>query len=337
MTNALTKTLAAFMVLTCCVPALAQDPVITPPGQPEDGPGGSDYAYSRIRTTSYGEGAEQYWVFEPVDDRGELLDEALPIIAYIHGLNATDPSGTRGWINHMVRHGHIVIYPRYQSGGFEKSSDYTPAAADALRSAMEKLDGEAHSLGDPERLAYVGHSLGGTIIANLASNREAYELPAPRAMMSVLPGDTRAPRGLGALLPSLVEDMSSLPDDMLLLVVVAEDDGIVGDGMGKRIYAAAENIDADDKDFLTFVADDHGTPPLEADHFLPSSPYDRGGAMIADAMDFKLWALFDALTQTAFGDEANRDHALGNTPEQRSMGRWSDGTAVAEVVVTDEP
>ena len=31
------------------------------------------------------------------------------------------------------------------------------------------------------------------------------------------------------------------------------------------------------------------------------------------------------------------EYALGNTPEQRFMGTWSDGVPVAEPLVTDDP
>jgi hypothetical protein len=31
------------------------------------------------------------------------------------------------------------------------------------------------------------------------------------------------------------------------------------------------------------------------------------------------------------------EYALGNTPEQRFMGVWSDGVPVMEAVVTDDP
>jgi hypothetical protein len=33
----------------------------------------------------------------------------------------------------------------------------------------------------------------------------------------------------------------------------------------------------------------------------------------------------------------NREYALGNTPQQRFMGFWSDGVAVKELIVTDKP
>lgn len=51
---------------------------------------------------------------------------------------------------------------------------------------------------------------------------------------------------------------------------------------------------------------------------------------------YGLWKLFDALTDSAFYGR-NREYALGNTPQQRFMGQWSDGVPVKELVVTDRP
>ncbi len=56
-----------------------------------------------------------------------------------------------------------------------------------------------------------------------------------------------------------------------------------------------------------------------------------------DALDyFGTWKLFDALTDAAFYGK-NRNSALGNTPEQRFMGKWSDGTPVNELRVLEKP
>ena len=46
--------------------------------------------------------------------------------------------------------------------------------------------------------------------------------------------------------------------------------------------------------------------------------------------------IFDALCDAAFFGR-NREYALGGGPEQRFMGKWSDGTPVKELVVTDRP
>jgi hypothetical protein len=54
-----------------------------------------------------------------------------------------------------------------------------------------------------------------------------------------------------------------------------------------------------------------------------------------DALDwYGTWKLTDALMACAFaGDWC--DYALGDTPEQRFMGAWSDGVPVQELAATD--
>ncbi|MEM9019313.1 MAG: alpha/beta hydrolase fold domain-containing protein [Planctomycetota bacterium] len=314
------------------VPALGQS--VTPPGQPDSGPGGSgDYVYDAVKVTSYGEGADRYWVFEPDVE----VATPLPIVLYVHGLNAITPAMNRGWINHLVRRGAIVIYPAYQTVGLVDPRTFTDKAAQAAVEAIARLNGTDHARGDTQRFALAGHSLGGTISANLAAAHAAYKLPKPKALMSIEPGDTRADQGLGALLPSLAEDHTTLPRGLLMLVIAGEEDGIVGIGMAKRIFNAATQIPDEDKDFLVIRSDRHGRPALVADHFIPASRIIPGGRVDADALDYYgLWKPFDALMDAAFHGR-NREYALGNTPEQRYMGTWSDGKPVIEMVVTDEP
>ncbi len=63
----------------------------------------------------------------------------------------------------------------------------------------------------------------------------------------------------------------------------------------------------------------------------------RLDTMMVNALDFYgTWKLFDALCDAAFYNK-NREYALGNTPQQRFMGLWSDGVPVKELKVTDKP
>ena len=58
---------------------------------------------------------------------------------------------------------------------------------------------------------------------------------------------------------------------------------------------------------------------------------------LVNALDFYgTWKLFDGLCDAAFYGK-NREYALGNTPQQRNMGQWSDGVKVKELAVTDQP
>ena len=52
-----------------------------------------------------------------------------------------------------------------------------------------------------------------------------------------------------------------------------------------------------------------------------------------DALDFYgTWKLLDGLTDAAFHG-THREYALGNTAQQRFMGKWSDGVPVKELIV----
>lgn len=315
-------------------PVAAQTAPPTPPDQPQQGPGGTDYAYEGVTVTRYGQGAAGYWVFEP---RGVDKAKALPVVAFVHGLNATNYGTSWLWIRHLVRKGNLVIYPQYQEGFLLDPATFTDQSAGAIRQAIEKLDGKTHVKADAERFAMVGHSLGGTIIANLAARHEHYGLPKAGALMPVQPGDVRSESGLGAFFPALIEDHSTIPRGTLMLVIATEDDHIVGQGIAKAIYGAAKAISKDDKDFILIAEDRHGSPALSADHFMPFSYIDRQGKVNADAYDFALWRWFDALRDAAFEDGKHREIAMGNTAAQRDLGKWSDGTAVRQPTITDEP
>ncbi|MFN3166072.1 MAG: alpha/beta hydrolase family protein [Phycisphaeraceae bacterium] len=317
------------------VPAVAQaDPPPTPPAQRASGPGGLDYAYRGVSVTRYGEGAEGYWVFEP---RGVDKTKPLPIVGFVHGLNATSYGTSWLWIRHLVQKGNLVVYPQYQEGLLLDPKRFTGRSADAIAEAIERFDGKQHALADKDRFAMVGHSLGGAIIANLAARHLHYGLPKPKALMPVQPGDVRAESGLGAFFPSLIEDHRTIPAGTLMLVIATEDDNIVGQGVAKAIYRAAERVGKDDKDYVLIGPDRHGRPTLPAGHLMAWAYIDSDGKARANAYDYALWRWFDALTAAAFGEDEHRAIALGNTPEQRDLGKWSDGTPVRPPKVTDQP
>ncbi len=306
----------------------------SPPDQREAGPGGRDYVYDGVITTRYGEGADGYWLFEPA---GADKQRPLPVVGLMHGLNATHYGGSWLWIRHLVRKGNVVVYPQYQQGFVLDPTTFTDKSAVAIADALKRLDGGRHVKADGKRFALAGHSLGGTIAANLAARHEHYMLPRARAVMPVLPGDVRTDKGLGAFFPSLIEDHASVPRGTLLLVVAAEDDNIVGQGVARRIYHGAEQVPTEDKDFVLLHADGHGRPALVADHFVNASYVARDGRVVADAFDYALWRWLDALMDAAFDEGRHREIALGGTHEQRDLGKWSDGTPVRKPTVTDEP
>lgn len=293
-------------------------------GQPLYGPGSAEYFHNNTIRNSYGSGALQYYLFEP----DEPKPITAPLIVFLHGLNGTNPRSYGAWIEHIVKKGNILVYPKYQSR-YGKLGEYTSHAIESVLDAIEELKSEDHVWPDPERFAIVGHSCGGMIAPNMAALAEEVGLPVPGALMSVEPGRTTP-----------LEDLSKISSDILLLTVVGDRDSIVGDEIAKRIFVDTPQIPLENKDFITMVSDRHGFLSLTAGHFAPCSMSFGNFSMPffgIDAHDYYgFWKLFDALTDAAFYGE-NREFALGNTPQQRYMGEWSDGTPRKELIVTDYP
>jgi acetyl esterase/lipase len=325
-----------------------------PPPQPETGPGGRQAPHSAVIKNRYGKGGTEYWIYEP--DKPKPTQ--APVVIFLHGWGGTNPLYYGAWIDHIVKRGNIVVFPRYQSSILTRREDFIPNTLEAIKAALKQLQTEpGHVRPDLTRVATVGHSLGGVLSASVAALAKESNLPRVRAVMSVEPGLTREP----ALVP--MADLKKIESDTLLLSIAGDRDTLVEDYDAKRIYYESTQVGAANKDFVRLVTDDRGFPSLIANHRAPTAPdkeYDNGegdltnprsdrssgGADSAadsprnpavNALDYYgTWKLFDALCDAAFYGK-NRESALGNTPQQRFMGKWSDGVAVKELVVTDKP
>lgn len=294
----------------------------SPPEQPTTGPGSSNYTHSKVTKTSYGKGANQFWIFEPADP----IPQKAPLIVFNHGWGAIWPQIYQAWIDHIVKRGNIVIYPRYQRGLVIGFNSFSSNAINAVKNAIIELENEGHVTPDLNRFAITGHSLGGGITANMASRAEEEGLPIPKAMMPVQPFiaiDENA-------------DFNKISNSTYMLVIVGEDDTVVGNKSGKTIFYNTNNVPLSQKNFIIQVTDDYGYPILSSDHGAPTCQ-ENNSIFPVDAMDyFSNWKLFDALTDFAFYG-INSQYCFGNTSEQRYMGKWSDGKPVKELIVTDTP
>jgi acetyl esterase/lipase len=331
--------------------------VPTPPLQPASGPGGTQAAHARVIKNHYGNAGKEYWIYEPDSPK----PTTAPVVIFTHGWGGTNPLYYGAWIDHIVKRGNIVVFPRYQSSILTRREDFIPNTLYAVKDAVKRLQTETgHVRPDLNKVATVGHSLGGLLAASVAALASESGLPRVRAVMSVEPGLTRSPANIP------LADLKKIESDTLLLAVAGDRDTLTDDEDAKRIYYESTRVSADNKDFVRLVTDERGRPPLIANHRAPTAPdtfYDNGegdlterrsggpgaGAPVdgqvrvessrtpaINALDYGLWKLFDALCDAAFYGK-NREFALGNTPQQRFMGKWSDGTPVKELVVTDKP
>ena len=328
---------------------------IAPPSQPLSGPGGKQYAHTAVTKNRYGKGGEEYWVFEPDSPR----PRTAPVIVFLHGWGGMNPLYYGAWLDHLVKRGNIVIYPRYQANLLTPIKEFTPNTLRAIKDALSRLQTEpGHVSPDLSKFATVGHSVGGLLAANVAALASESSLPRVSAVMSVEPGITEDPINVP------LADLKKIPSETLLLALAGDQDTLVRDTDAKRIYNESKRVSAANKDYVTLVSDSHGQPALQASHRAPTAldkSYDNGegvgGApsdrvagdtsqisrrvrpetMMVNALDFYgTWKLFDALCDAAFYGK-NREYALGNTPQQRFMGQWSDGVPVKELKVTDSP
>lgn len=322
----------------------APAPPVEQPAQPATGPGGAALAYDGILAQHYGpqpDGTAEpigYWLFEPTGPRTPAASGPLPLVLFLHGFDLLDPESYHVWIDHLVRRGAIVIYPDYQAANLPFNQptlaavyqSAPPAIAAAVNDALTQLAGAGHAQPDPSKLAVVGHSLGATLGADFAG-RATPGLPVPAALLLMMPG---CPPNCD------LSHIAQIPATTRVLVLVGSQDDVAGEDAARRIWAELGQIPADHKDFIRLQSDDHGQPLLPADHFvsLTTQIVLSGTAFgVLNGFDwYGTWKWLDALMSCSFAGQ-DCQVALGNTPEQRYMGTWSDGVPVAEPEIIEDP
>lgn len=309
----------------------------TPPLQPGIGPGGSDYSHNGVIFSDFTSwlSPDGYWLFEPNSPKPDSAD----IIVFNHGYGVFNPGPYGQWIEHLVRKGNIVIFPKYQLNDASLPSGYTDNAITGILDALNELNSNPNRV-KPRmyHFAIIGHSYGGVVTSNLVTGYSTYGIPKPQCFMLCQPGT-------GGFDSGRLSTYKNMDTDYNALIVVGDDDIIVGNTFGREIMDSTL-IPTSHKNYITHYKDNYGSPVLEATHNEPlckNNNYDGGtistvitggyAASKQDAVDYYCyWKLADALLScTHYGTHCN--YAFGDTPEQRNMGTWSDGTEVLELVV----
>jgi acetyl esterase/lipase len=303
-----------------------------PPPQPTTGPGSSEARFGGVTVIEQkppGQLMADFWLFVPTDPLPGTMpaEERLPLVIFVHGYTATTPDLYLAWIEHLVRRGAVVLYAEYQGPTYRESA-WRQTLQDDVRAALTTLEREGVPV-DPTQVTVVGHSLGGVLALDYAASAAAVGLPVPAAVMGVAPGcNSKEVACLGADLGAISATTR------ILLVTEADDPDPVGTAAVARIWAGLEAVPLENRDVVTLVTDAHARPALAATH---TQALADQGSYRPDAFDwYGTWKWLDALMGCAF-DGAWCEYALGNTPEQRFMGEWSDGVPVSEALVTDDP
>ncbi|MFG3168554.1 discoidin domain-containing protein [Streptomyces sp. NPDC048200] len=302
--------------------------IVRQPAQPTSGPGGSDYTHD-YRVTAGGSGSNAWYVFEPTNP----APASAPVTVITHGYG--DYSGYKmheELIKHTVRKGSIVIYPRWQTSLITPCVgplDATPcrnAALAGIRGALDYLKADPSRVQpDLDKATYFGHSFGGIITANLVNRWQSLGLPKPRAVFLDEPTDAG-----GGTEPTLDASLTGIPATTKFVCFLGQDGVISESGKAgascNTIFPLLTQIPAQNKNLVLAYTDNHGTPGLSSAHGVS-----QGGPNAAvDALDYNLiWRQWDALRHAAL-DGTDTDIALGDTPEHRFLGYWSDGTPIRE-------
>jgi hypothetical protein len=149
----------------------------------------------------------------------------------------------------------------------------------------------------------------------------------------------------GEIVPTREPSLSSISASTLLIVMVGEEDVLVGDLRGRQIFAQATAIPPARKRFVLFRSDRHGYPPLIADHTAPSGVHSRldNGEGVFRALQISLgdvnaldragfWRMADLTMEASFKGKT-LDDATRDEEQFRHLGFWSDGRKVIQPIV----
>ena len=150
---------------------------IRPPGQPSDGPGGAIIDTRRRRRRSTDKAPTNIGIFTPSDP---TPDEA-PVIVFLHGWGGMHPRIYGAWIQHLVRKGNIVVFPRYQELLRDAPEAMRLHALRAAQSAWNRLKTDGPVRPVVGQIGWIGHSFGGMLAARLAATSTSNGLPLRRS------------------------------------------------------------------------------------------------------------------------------------------------------------
>ena len=272
---------------------------------------------------------------------------SAPLVIVMHGYYEFSGYSVNGALaRHTALKGNVVIYPRWQTGvatpcpGPYDIQPCIDSATTAIHSAIAYL--HAHPRPVQPRLnetSYFGFSFGGIITANMTNRWKALHLPKPRAIFLDDPHDG----GLtGNNEPALDRSLAGIPSTTKFVCHAGADGVISGtDATGQSLKNASCNavfpkigqIPQANKSLVLTSDDSHGHPGLQAIHGVcagsgaPDTTPAVGHSPV-DAYDWGFcWRSFDALRACAlYGTDCN--YALGDTPQNRYIGTWSDGVPI---------
>lgn len=360
MLSRVTRALAGFALaaLAACGAALAA----SPPAQPKSGPGAPLDATTEVVKRAVGRASTATYVYH----LAAAPAEPRSVVVLLHAWGAVNPVVYGGWIEHLARRGHLVLFPGFQQIGKTRPVEATDTAATLIKAALAELASDPQARPDLGRVLYLGHSAGSAIAVNLASGARARDLPVPRLVFAVMPGGIASDEKSRGI---VLGDLSAVDPETAIVTIVGDREFIAADRASRRILREASSVPVSRKLFVRAASDDHGFPALSATLASPASPkegYDMAAVKVqpdppvdpraprfqrprwaadmvlsgeqtvlvgqlqrnvTDTLDYlSYWRVFDVVATTSL---AGGDLAgLRTDTAFLDMGRWTDGWPV---------
>ncbi len=237
---------------------------------------------------------KEFWIFEPAEFPEKRLED---VVVFLHGFMGTSPHRMGGWIDHLVKTGKIVIFPRYQTT-FTPASHYTENALEAVGGVYKRWS-HLRSM----NLSVLGYSAGGNIAANFGTMHEENLLPKPKNIMCVCPGVS------WKHLPNMNIPLVRLEDmdySTNLVVVTCEDDRVCYHRDGYRIIC--DTIEVDKKELIEIQSAyltraNHTTPQCPMWAYKDNTSKDGFIGTVSrpsyetNILQQEIWEIFDGLIE----------------------------------------
>lgn len=322
---------------------------VTPPAQPAEGPGGSQYPHGKARKSHVYAGFTHYRLWEPAQP--EPAD--APVFVFFSGIASSAPylgmiefeifaETYDAMFEHIARKGFTVVFPSYGPAG-TPLHQHEKHALNGVRRALDRLSGPFHVDPRPGGIAVGGHSFGGLLSLKVADRAQDFGIPEVRAIVSQEP----------AIASQLVEVCEADPQSAFCPLapplayprIPASTVNVTIVGGEARLDALAPTVDQWELpqvpavlESIWFIHDDE-----RAGGSLIPTHLSNGAHPILELPGFELDAIdwfgywkptVAALSFAFFGTD--REYVLGNGDAASWMGVWSDGIPVREMSRADE-
>ena len=230
-----------------------------------------------VRVLTIGNGKDRAYAFIP---EGPLPEGHIPIVFFHHGWLGTSPKNFGALIDHLVRSGSVVIYPVYQTINSRNPAEntqpreITQLAGNADKRALEAVEASYPNLVDPEKVLYVGYSMGSAISLNIALDPSKFGLPPPKALVLMAPGNAHhVARGDEG--KNIIGDLSGLPKDLAVVLIGGSADKSIGLPTSRELASQICHIPKSHRTLLIYSSDSDGNKKVLAGHGSPGAPDSR--------------------------------------------------------------